>query len=217
MKKIVTIFTCILLTVKLFGAVEEDILEATNSFKRFVETNKIPKQVIQNAKAIVIIPNYMKAGFLIGGQYGKGIVVIQKANQEWTNPFFISLTGGSLGLQIGFEANDTMLVFMTQKSLKELLDSKITIGTELSASVGPIKENYNKYKEINFQSDILTYYIKEGLFLGASFDGAVINHDNERNSYLYGTSNVSSIIDIPKKKDIYGIRELDKYLDRYTK
>lgn len=202
---------------KSFASVEEDILESTNSFKRFIETNKIPNNLVKDAKAIVVIPNYMKAGFFIGGQYGKGIVIIQKDNGNWSNPFFITLTGGSLGLQIGFESSDTMLIFRTQKSLKELLNNKITIGTEVSASVGPIKENYNMYKEINFKVDVLTYYIKEGLFVGASFDGAVVGHDDDRNSRLYGTSKVSNIIERQTRDDIYGIRELNKYITKYTK
>jgi SH3 domain-containing YSC84-like protein 1 len=202
--------------VNVFASAEEEVLNATNSFKRFVETDKIPPQVLQQAKALVIIPNFIKAGFFIGGQYGKGIAVLKKQN-GWSNPFFVKVTGGSLGIQFGVESSDTLLVFRTNKSVKELLKNKITLGAEVSAAVGPFKENYNAYTEGNFQSDIYTYHIKEGLFVGASFDGAVITHNNESNSYLYATSKVSQIVAMQKKLNLYALRELDKYLNRYAK
>jgi len=202
--------------VNVFASAEEDVLNATNSFKRFVETDKIPPQVLRQAQALVIIPNFIKAGFFIGGQYGKGIVVLKEQN-GWSNPFFVKVTGGSLGLQFGVEASDTLFVFRTSKSVKELLKNKITLGTEVSASIGPFKENYNAYTEGNFQSDIYTYHIKEGLFVGASFDGAVITHNDESNSYMYATPKVSQIVSMKKRLNLYALRELDKYLSRYTK
>lgn len=203
-------------SINAFAGVEEDILSATNSFKSFIETNKIPPKVLQQAQALVIIPNFIKAGFFIGGQYGKGIVVLKKQD-SWSNPFFVKVTGGSLGIQFGVESSDTLFVFRTQKSVKELLKNKITLGAEVSAAVGPFKENYNAYTEGNFQSDIFTYHIKEGLFVGASFDGAVITHNDENNAYMYKTSKVSQIISSEKKLDVYALRELDKYLNRYAK
>lgn len=206
----------LILTVNAFAGVEEDILNATNSFKRFVETNKIPPKVLEQAQALVIIPNFIKAGFFIGGQYGKGIVVLKQQN-SWSNPFFVKVTGGSLGIQFGVESSDTLFIFRTQKSVRELLKNKITLGAEVSAAVGPFKENYNAYTEGNFQSDIFTYHIKEGLFVGASFDGAVITHNDENNAYMYKTSEVAQIISREKKLDVYALRELDKYLNRYAK
>lgn len=197
-------------------SVDEEILDATNSLKRFFETKRIPSNVVEQARAIVIVPNYMKASFLIGGQHGEGIVVFKLGDKRWSNPFFINITGGSLGIQFGFESSETIFIFRTDKSVKGLLNKKITIGTEISASVGPMEENYNIYKEANFKSDILTYHIKEGLFAGASFDGAVIRHNSEKNLQMYNVKLTSpNIIASPKKNSVYGIRELDKTLNRY--
>lgn len=200
----------------LFASAQEDILEAANSVKKFTSTRKIPKNLLNTSQALVIIPTYMKASFFLGAQYGEGVAVVRRENQTWSNPFFIKITGGSLGLQFGLESNDTMLLFRNAKALKELLDGKITLGTELSLSIGALEENYNKYKEGNFQSDVLVYHMKNGLFVGASLDGTVLTHDDEKNSVIYaGEKNVQEIVQQGLLQDIYAIKELHKNLDNY--
>ncbi len=200
----------------LFSSVEEDVLEVANSVKKFTNTHKIPKEIFSSSQAIVIIPSYMKASFFIGGQYGEGMVVVKKSDNSWSNPFFVKITGGSFGIQFGLEASDTILLFRSKKSLTELLHNKITLGTEVSVSVGPIEENYNRYKEGNFQADVLTYRIKDGLFIGASLDGTVLNHDIEKNSVIYGNqSKAQQIVDSELKIDIYALEELNKILNTY--
>jgi lipid-binding SYLF domain-containing protein len=210
------IFFIFLIISNLFCGVEESVLEVANSIKKFANTRKIPNKVFTSSYAVVIIPNYTKASFFVGGHFGEGMAIVKKDDGTWSNPFFVKVAGGSLGIQFGFESNDTIFLFRNKKSLNELLEHKITLGTEVSVSIGPIEENYNAYKEANFQADVLTYHIKGGLFAGASFDGTVISHDKEKNSVIYGNdSQVSNIVNKEIKTDIYALQELHKNLDRY--
>lgn len=175
MKKISIIFLTLLCISNLYAnSVEEEVLEATNSLKKLsISKNGIPKKIVRESKAIVLIPGSWKVGFFLAGKYGEGIATIRKEDGSWSNPFFITLGSGSLGFQIGVESADSIFVFRTKNSVKELLSQKFTLGVGASVSAGPMGANIEKNSEINMQAEIFTYSQTSGLFAGASFEGAL--------------------------------------------
>lgn len=219
MKKVLVIFLLAIgITNMLADSVEESVLEASNTMKKLIRSqNGIPMSIIKDAKAIVIVPGSMKFGFFVGGKYGEGVGVIKKEDGSWSYPFFIKLSGGSLGFQIGFEVVDSILVFRTKNSVNELLSDKFTLGVEASASAGPISVNADKSTEVNMSAEIFTYSQNSGLFAGALFNGAVISNDNEKNRALYGNSvNIDKIITSKNLSDAYSVQEFLKNLNTLT-
>jgi len=219
MKKLSIIFLIFFSISNLYAnSVEEDILEATNSMKKLIlGKNIIPKKIIQKSKAIVIIPSSWKIGFLIAGKYGEGIASIKKEDGNWSNPFFVKFGSGSLGFQFGVESSDIIFSFRTDNSVKELLNQKFILGVGASISVGPTGENIEKNSEINMQAEIFSYSQTSGLFAGASFKGASISNNDEKNRALYGNEmNVTKIIQSDLRIDIYSINQFNKTITKYT-
>jgi lipid-binding SYLF domain-containing protein len=219
MRKIFVIFLTILYASNLFAkSVEEEVLEAANSMQKLsISKNGIPKKIIKESEAIVIVPGSWKVGFLLAGKYGEGVASIRKADRTWSNPFFVTLGGGSLGFQLGVEAADTIFVFRTTNSVKELLSQKFTLGVGASAAAGPMSTNIEKNSEINMQAEIFSYSQNKGLFAGASFEGASISNNDEKNRALYGNDmSVLKIVNSDLKNDIYSIKQFSKIITNYT-
>ena len=219
MKRLLIILALIFSTTTLFAeSVEENILEASNTMKKLIRSqNGIPMTIIKEAKAIVVVPDSVKFGFFLGGKYGEGVATIRKEDGSWSNPFFIKLGGGSLGFQIGFEVVDSILVFRTKNSVKELMSDKFTLGVEASASAGPISANADKSSEVNMSAEIFTYSQNSGLFAGALLNGAVISNDNEKNRALYGNNiNTEKIVTTENLSDIYSVQEFLKNINSLT-
>lgn len=220
MKKLLIVLIALFCISNAFAnSVEEEVLEATNSMKKLtIGKNGIPQKIVQEAKAIVVIPGSWKVGFFIAGKYGEGVATIKKDDGSWSNPFFITLGSGSLGFQLGIESADTIFVFRTKNSVKELLNQKFTLGVSASVSAGPINANIKRSTEINMQAEIFTYSQKKGLFAGASFEGASIANNDEKNRALYGNDmSVKKIINSDLRNDIYSIDEFSKIIMNYTR
>ena len=219
MKKILVIFLTLISISNLFAnSVEEEVLEATNSMKKLsIGKNGIPSNIIKESQAIVIIPGSWKVGFLIAGKYGEGVASIKKEDGNWSNPFFVELGSGSLGFQLGVESADSIFVFRTTNSVKELLSQKFVLGVGASVSAGPIGENIEKNSEINMQAEIFSYSQTKGLFAGASFEGASISNNDEKNRALYGNDmSVVKIVGSDLQSDIYCIDQFSKTITNYT-
>ena len=219
MKRLLIILVFIFSATTLFAdSVEENILEASNTMKKLIRNqNGIPMAIIKEAKAIVVVPDSVKFGFFLGGKYGEGVATIRREDGRWSNPFFIKLGGGSLGFQIGLEIVDSILVFRTKNSVKELMSDKFTLGVEASASAGPISANADKSSEVNMSAEIFTYSQNSGLFAGALLNGAVISNDNEKNRALYGNNiNTEKIVTTENLSDIYSVQEFLKNINSLT-
>ncbi len=199
-------------------SVEEQILDAANSFKKIAYSqNKIPKRVLQEAKALVIVPNMYKAGFFLGVKYGEGVATIKRGDGTWSNPFFIEIGGGSFGFQFGYENISMVLVFRTNNSVNGLLSKKFTLGAGASISAGPIGANYERNAEVNMSAEIFSYVIKNGLFAGVSLEGAVIMNKDEKNRVLYGgRTSVNEIVYGNKTVGSYSVQEFLKTIKTLT-
>lgn len=145
----------------------------------------IPPLLLEQAQGIAIIPSVVRAGFIFGGRRGKGIFLVRTADGAWSNPSFITLTGGSFGAQIGAESADVILVFGTQRSVRNIGSGKFTVGGDASAVAGPVGRNSTATRDMTFTAELYTYVRSRGLFAGATIEGARIVIDDDANRNLY--------------------------------
>ncbi len=145
----------------------------------------IPAQILQHAQGIAIIPRVIRVGFIFGGHHGKGIVVVRTEDGEWSNPGFIRLTGGSVGAQIGAESADLILVFGNKVSILNIAEGKFTVGSDASATAGPVGRNSTVTRDMTFATELYTYVRSRGLFVGATIEGAKLGIDHAANLAFY--------------------------------
>ncbi|MGB8259375.1 MAG: lipid-binding SYLF domain-containing protein [Terracidiphilus sp.] len=145
----------------------------------------IPEEVVRNAKCIVVVPHLVKGGFIIGGEHGRGVAICRTA-EGWSAPAFVSIGGGSWGLQIGAEAVDLVMLAMNDQGLQHLLSSKFKIGGDASASAGPVGRHASAGTDWKLNTEMLTYSRSRGAFVGISLDGAVVEPDADSTRAIYG-------------------------------
>ncbi|HZQ23880.1 MAG TPA: lipid-binding SYLF domain-containing protein [Terriglobales bacterium] len=146
----------------------------------------IPEDVLSSAKCVAVVPSMLKAGFVIGGRYGKGVATCRTASGRWSAPAPFSIAGGDWGLQIGGEAIDLVMLFMNQKGMDQLLASKFKIGADASAAAGPIGRHAEGATDWKMKSEMLTYSRARGAFAGVTLNGAVVKQDDDETRVLYG-------------------------------
>lgn len=153
-----------------------------------IPERSIPPALVSGAHAIAIVPNVIKAGFLVGGRFGRGVLLVRDATGAWSNPIFLTIGGGSFGFQIGAQATDLILVFKNQRSLQSFLagKGKITLGADASAAAGPVGRTVSAGTDLWLSSEILTYSRSRGLFAGVSLEGAALSLDWQANVAFYG-------------------------------
>ena len=145
----------------------------------------IPEEVMTGAKCIVVVPHLVKGGFIVGAEHGRGIASCRTAD-GWSAPAFVSIGGGSWGLQIGVEGVDLVMVVMNDRGLQRLLGSKFQIGGDASASAGPVGRHASAGTDWTMNTEILTYSRSHGVFAGITLDGAVVEQDADSTRAIYG-------------------------------
>jgi lipid-binding SYLF domain-containing protein len=148
----------------------------------------IPSSVLEKAVAIAIFPSTIKGAFIVGAQRGKGIISVHdQAKGGWSSPAFMTLTGGSVGFQIGGQAVDVVLVVQNRRGLENLLQNQFEIGGEASATAGPVGRDTSASTDIQLRAEILSYSRSRGLFAGVSLRGAALRQDQDSNQKFYGS------------------------------
>jgi SH3 domain-containing YSC84-like protein 1 len=145
----------------------------------------IPEEVLENAKCIAVVPHLVKGGFIIGGKHGRGVATCRTA-EGWSAPAFISVGGGSAGLQIGVEGVDLIMLIMNDKGMEQLLSSKFQISGEGSAAAGPVGRHASAGTDWKMDTQMLTYSRSKGLFAGLTLEGAVVEQDSDSTTSVYG-------------------------------
>lgn len=145
----------------------------------------IPEEVLNGAKCIVIVPDLIKGGFVFGAKHGRGVATCRTAN-GWSAPAFISVGGGSWGLQIGVEDIDLVMLFMNDRGLQHLLSSKFELTGEGSVAAGPVGRHTSAGTDILMNTEVLTYSRSRGIFAGLTLEGAVVEQDNDSTRAIYG-------------------------------
>jgi lipid-binding SYLF domain-containing protein len=143
--------------------------------------------LLARAKAVVIVPEMIKGGFIIGGEWGQGVMLARDAaSGAWSQPAFVTLASGSIGLQIGGSVSQVVLVVMTDTGLDAMLQDKVTLGGEASVAAGPVGAGVNAQSTSDVNDDVYAYAKSQGLFAGAAIEGAVLEADPDRNRFYYG-------------------------------
>jgi lipid-binding SYLF domain-containing protein len=150
-----------------------------------VADKAIPQSLLDKADAIAVFPNVIKAGFIVGGRGGYGVISRRGAG-GWSAPAFFNLGGGSIGLQIGASKTDFVLLFMNEEALNGLLKDKFEIGGEGSVAAGPVGRAASASTDAQLKAGILSYSRSKGIFAGLEIKGVVINPDNDDNVAVYG-------------------------------
>jgi lipid-binding SYLF domain-containing protein len=149
------------------------------------EDKAIPSAILGKAAAIAIFPDTVKAGFIVGGMRGRGVLSAHGAN-GWSSPAFLTLTGGSFGLQIGGQATDLILVISGQRGLENLVSNQFKIGADASVAAGPVGRDAQASTDIQLRAEILSYSRARGLFAGVTINGSTIRQDVDANQRFYG-------------------------------
>jgi lipid-binding SYLF domain-containing protein len=145
----------------------------------------IPEEVLSNAKCILVVPNLIKGGFIFGGKHGRGVASC-RTSEGWSAPAFVSVGGGSWGLQIGVEGVDLVMLVMNDKGLQHLLSSKFELTGEGSVAGGPVGRHASAGTDWMMNTEMLTYSRSKGVFAGLTLEGAVVEQDNDSTRAIYG-------------------------------
>jgi len=145
----------------------------------------IPEDLWEKAKCVAVIPSVKKAAFIVGGEYGKGVVSCRDGN-DWSAPSFVMLQKGSVGFQLGGETVDLVLLVMNEHGMNRLLEDKVALGGEMSVAGGPVGRDFRAMTDAQLKAEILSYSRAQGLFAGVNLTGGVLAPDRDNNRDLYG-------------------------------
>src|SRR5437899_10248195 len=145
----------------------------------------IPEEVLSNAKCILVVPDLIKGGFILGGKHGRGVASCRTA-EGWSAPAFVSVGGGSWGLQIGVEGVDLVMLVMNDKGFQHLLSSKFQLTGEGSVAAGPVGRHASAGTDWKMNTEMLTYSRSKGVFAGLTLEGAVVQQDDDSTRAIYG-------------------------------
>jgi len=145
----------------------------------------IPEEVLSNAKCILVVPDLIKGGFVFGGKHGRGVATCRTAD-GWSAPAFVSVGGGSWGLQIGVEDVDLVMLVMNDQGFQHLLSSKFELTGEGSVAAGPVGRHASAGTDWKMNTEVLTYSRSKGIFAGLTLEGAVVEQDNDSTHAIYG-------------------------------
>lgn len=158
----------------------------------------VPEAIIEKAQAIVVIPSTVKGALLIGAQRGKGVMSVKSA-AGWSAPAFVTLTGGSVGFQIGGQATDIVLVVVNERGIENLAQNTFKIGGDASVAAGPVGREATASTDYKLQAQILSYSRSRGLFAGVSLAGSTIRADRDANEKIYGVGYSTRNIVVERK------------------
>lgn len=145
----------------------------------------IPEEILGSADCVAVVPSLLKGGFVLGAAYGQGVASCRTAN-GWSAPAFFSVKGGSVGLQIGGQAVDLIMVIMNERGMRALLSSKFELGADASAAAGPVGRHAQAQTDWKMRAQVLTYSRARGIFAGISLNGAVIAQNKDDTRTFYG-------------------------------
>jgi lipid-binding SYLF domain-containing protein len=167
-----------------------DSADVLDQFLRIPEQS-IPPALLARAYAVAVVPSVVRIGFGLGARRGKGILVVRQDDGSWSNPAFITLTGGSLGFQAGVQRTDVVLVFKTRRGVDDIADGKLTLGADASVAAGPVGRSVEGATDIRFQAEIVAYSRARGIFAGVSFAGSGVTMDRRANAAFYSSPSMT--------------------------
>ncbi len=169
------------------SAQEERVRSAIDVLTEFrdIPETRIPPGMLTGAYGVAVIPNVIKAGFVIGGRRGRGLLTVRHDDGSWSNPTFITLTGGSIGWQIGGQSTDVILVFRSRRSVEGITSGKFTLGADAAVAAGPVGRQTGAATDARLGAEVYSYSRSRGLFLGVALEGASLSIDDSSNRAFY--------------------------------
>jgi lipid-binding SYLF domain-containing protein len=193
---VAAIFAASFINVAHAGAREEGrLLTATEVLEevKAMPDVRLPDTLLAHAYGIAVIPDVTKVAFIFGGRHGNGVLSVRdKLTAPWSNPVFVSLTGGSWGFQAGAQSSDIILVFTTKTGIEGIAGGKLTLGADASVATGPVGRQGSAATDMTFNAEIYSYARTRGLFGGIALDGSVISIDRSANASFYHKSGVGA-------------------------
>jgi lipid-binding SYLF domain-containing protein len=150
----------------------------------------IPPALLADAQGIAVIPGVIKVGFVVGGQYGNGVLAVRGKDGAWSNPVFVTLISGSIGWQIGAQATDFVIVFKSPRSVEGIMKGKYTLGADAAIAAGPVGRRAEAATDVELKAEIYSYSRSRGLFAGISLEGSSLQVDHESDAAFYGKGDV---------------------------
>lgn len=151
----------------------------------------VPDWLLERAYGIAVIPDMAKAAFFFGGRHGNGALVVRDKDGRFSNPVFITMTGGSFGFQWGVQATDIVLVFTTRKGVEGITGGKFTLGADASVAAGPVGRQASAATDATFKAEVYSYSRTRGVFAGIAVDGSVLRVDDDANEAYYRKNGVT--------------------------
>lgn len=198
MKTLMTAFACAALVLTGVARAEtpeeQRLVNATEVLEQLADIPEggIPPALLGSAYGVAVIPNVLKVGLVVGARWGKGVLVVRQADGQWSQPTFISVTGGSVGWQAGAQSSDLILVFKNRRGVDGITNGKLTLGADASVAAGPVGRYTSASTDIRLRSEVYSYSRTRGLFLGVAVDGASLGIDESANAAFYATPGVSA-------------------------
>lgn len=173
--------------------VERELSEAAELILAFTDAgpDSIPLELLERARGIAIVPKVFRGGFILGGRRGRGVLSVRMDDGNWSNPAFVTLTGGSIGWQIGAQSSDIVLVFKTRKGVEGISQGKFTLGADASIAAGPVGRQTEVATDIQFEAEVYSYSRSRGLFAGVALQGAGLTMDRKANAAFYGSASMT--------------------------
>jgi lipid-binding SYLF domain-containing protein len=165
----------------------EDALQVMQEIVAVPEKN-ISDRLLRNAVGIAVIPHVVKAGFVVGGRRGHGLLSVRGDDSTWSNPTFITLTGGSIGFQAGIQSTDIVLVFKSRRSIEGIVNGTFTLGADASVAAGPVGREAEAATDSDLRAEIYSYSRSRGLFAGVSLEGSSLKIDHASNESVFGSN-----------------------------
>ncbi|HWZ99693.1 MAG TPA: lipid-binding SYLF domain-containing protein [Candidatus Dormibacteraeota bacterium] len=175
------------------GTVMEEILNVPDD---------IPQDLLDKARCVVVLPSVLKAAFIVGGSYGRGTMVCRTGKDfsgPWGAPAMYALEGGSVGLQIGGEATDFVILVMNNRGMDSLLHSKVKLGADATVAAGPKGRTASADTDVYMRAEMLSYSRARGVFAGISLEGSTLRPDEDANHRLYGKDSSAAAIVMESK------------------
>lgn len=196
--------------VKTAAEVMEKIME--------IPEKAVPPALLADAHGIAIIPGVVKVGFVLGGQFGRGVLLVRGKGGSWSDPVFVTLMSGSVGWQIGAESTDFVVVFKTPRSVDGILKGKYTLGADAGVAAGPVGRLAKASTDVELKAEIYSYSRSRGLFAGVSLEGSSLQVDDKGNAAFYGTEEIrpSAIVTGKGIKTPPGAEMLKKVVGKYA-
>jgi SH3 domain-containing YSC84-like protein 1 len=193
MKKTITLFFALTLCGTASAATEtkevKQLEKATNVLNEIMGApdKGIPHDLLNKAVCVGVVPSELKGAFVVGAEYGRGVLICRKhGNGQWGAPSLFTLGGANVGFQLGGEATDVVFIVMNAAGAKKLVQDSVKLGADASATAGPVGRTAEGATDLQLHAEILSYSRTRGLFAGVSLDGTVFKQDKDGNERLYG-------------------------------